>query len=248
MPSFLAVDIGNTTIHAGLFEADQQTTKTHIRILPSEISTALPAWVNQNPDRILGMAIASVNPIHCETFNSLRLSALPTPMQIPDDWPVPIENKTKSPEQVGIDRLLNAYAAYSMTGVASIIIDLGTALTVDVVDMEGCFLGGIIAPGVRASIQALSSSAAGIDCIDLKSQDHVLGQNTLEAVTSGLFHGYQGMIRHFIELLDAEQQVRHELLFTGGDAELIASAMGFADNIVPTLTLNAIHMVAMAHG
>ncbi len=149
-----------------------------------------------------------------------------------------IEVAIDNPKEVGADRVVNALAAVKLFGTNLIIVDFGTATTFDVVDESGRYVGGVIAPGIHLSMKALHMATAQLPAIDVKKTDKVVGTNTIDAMRSGVYHGY----RHAIEGLCA--QIKNEMgsqtmkvIATGGLASLFAGATPVIDTVEPYLTL-----------
>lgn len=234
---FIALDIGNTNIHLGVFEGERLTGH---RI----VGACHPEELGLDPDILensQAIVLASVNPLAEEAFCrwlSPRWSSkvLNIPADIPLEMPVLVEN----PEKVGIDRLLNALAAFKRTHSATLVVDLGTAVTVDAVSDRGEFLGGVIAPGLQPLKQALHTCTALLPEVSLERPGHFLGRNTEQAMNSGLYWGMVGMVERLIKGLMIEMGSRPVVLATGGDAPLLAKDIPAINFTVPHLALEGI--------
>jgi type III pantothenate kinase len=143
-----------------------------------------------------------------------------------------IDIKIKNKNEVGHDRLINAIAGFNKFGGNLIIVDFGTATTFDVVGQNGEYLGGIIAPGINLSLKALHDMTAQLPKISIKSQKNVIGKSTVEAMNSGVYHGYIAMVEGLIIKIENELQVKTTRIITGGLAEIFKE---------PLITSNAIH-------
>ena len=143
-----------------------------------------------------------------------------------------IKINIKNRKQVGSDRIANAVGAYKKYKTNCIVLDFGTATTFDVVSKNGIYNGGIIAPGVNLSIKSLSSSADQIPTFSIKKQKKIIGKNTIEALYSGFYWGYSGLINNIIVKIEKETKKKYKIIFTGGYAEL------FKTSIVRSFTIN----------
>ena len=117
------------------------------------------------------------------------------------DIVVPIKNRYKNPKQVGQDRLVGAYGAMKIYGCPLIVVDLGTAITFDVISPKGEYLGGAIVPGIRLSAESLFLKTALLPHIEIQAPRHIIGKTTQESMLSGLFYGYGSLCRGIIDLI-----------------------------------------------
>jgi len=131
----------------------------------------------------------------------------------------------KNKNQVGSDRIANAAGVYKKYKANCIVLDFGTATTFDVVTKKGIYNGGIIAPGLNLSIKSLSSSANQIPIFSIKKQKKVIGKNTLEALRSGFYWGYSGLINNIILKIENETKKKYKIIFTGGYADLFKASI-----------------------
>lgn len=152
------------------------------------------------------------------------------------------------PDTIGQDRLANAVAARHHFGAPALVVDFGTAVTFDVVDREGNYVGGIIAPGLSAMTDYLHEKTALLPRIKITEPKSVIGKNTGEAMLAGAVHGYRGLVRGLIGELRRELKARRlPVIATGGYAALIARKMREIDKVVPGLTLEGLRLTALAH-
>ena len=131
----------------------------------------------------------------------------------------------KNKNQVGSDRIANAVGVFKKYKCNCIVLDFGTATTFDVVTKNGIYNGGIIAPGVNLSIKTLSTYADQIPHFSLKKQNKVIGKNTIEALHSGFYWGYSGLINNIILKIEKETQKKYKIIFTGGYADLFKTSI-----------------------
>ena len=131
----------------------------------------------------------------------------------------------KNKKQVGSDRIANAVGAFKKYKNNSIVLDFGTATTFDVVNKSGVYNGGVIAPGINLSIKSLSVSADKIPLFLLKKQKKTIGKNTIEALRSGFYWGYLGLINNIILMIEKETKKKYKIIFTGGYADLFKTSI-----------------------
>lgn len=144
------------------------------------------------------------------------------PLVIGRDIKVPIKNKYRNPKQVGQDRLVGAFAVKELYGYPAIIIDLGTAITFDVVSFQGDYEGGMIVPGIRLSAEALFQKTALLPRIERFKIPHaMIGKETKDSILSGIFYGYGAMCRGLIDELTGKVQGKPKVIVTGGHTRLM---------------------------
>ena len=146
----------------------------------------------------------------------------------------------KNKNQVGSDRIANAVGAYKRYKSNCIVLDFGTATTFDVVTKSGIYNGGIIAPGVNLSIKSLTNSADQIPNFHIKKQKKIIGKNTLEALRSGFYWGYSGLINNIILKIEKETKKKYKIIFTGGYAELFKTSIIRPFEIDKNITIKGI--------
>ena len=146
----------------------------------------------------------------------------------------------KNKNQVGSDRIANAVGAYTKYKTNCIILDFGTATTFDVVSKNGIYNGGIIAPGVNLSIKSLSKSADQIPDFSIKKQKKVIGKDTMEALYSGFYWGYSGLINNIILKIEKETKKKYKIIFTGGYADLFKTSIMRPFKIDKNITIKGI--------
>ena len=152
----------------------------------------------------------------------------------------PVEILLRKPEEIGADRLVNAVAVNNTYKTPAIIIDFGTATTFDVVTAEGAYAGGIIAPGINLSLNALHAAAAKLPKIDIAAPEKVIGTNTVEAMQSGIYWGYVSMIEGLIGRLRNEINGSPVIVATGGLASIYAKNLKCINEVDQELTLKGL--------
>jgi type III pantothenate kinase len=253
----LAIDAGNTNTVFAVFDGAQRRglwrAATEARRMPDEYAV----WLDQvmrrdgiDPKDIDQAIIASVVP--SATFNLSRLCTErygARPLIIGEDGVyLGIEVLLDRPDEVGADRLVNAVAAFDAIEGALIVVDFGTATTFDVVDGEGNYRGGAIAPGINLSLDALHQAAARLPKVDIVRPAHVIGRNTVTAMQSGIYWGYVGLIEGLIGRIRAEMigsgiGAPRAVVATGGLASLFGEATPSIDRIDDDLTLRGLSII-----
>lgn len=147
------------------------------------------------------------------------------------------------PEEVGADRLVNTVAAHDRYRTPLIVVDFGTATTFDVVDKDGNYCGGVIAPGINLSLTALHLAAAKLPSVRIRRTDHVIGKDTVACMQSGLFWGYVGLVEGLVARIKAEFGAPMSVIATGGLAPLFDGAIPAIEAIDPNLTLWGLRLV-----
>lgn len=225
----LAIDIGNTNLVIGCFDKDELRFKARIatdRTRTSdqygvEIKNMMEAYGVQVPD-IEDCIISSVVP---PVFNSVRTGVIKVigkqPMVVGPGLKTGLNIHVDVPSQVGSDRIVIAVAALAEYKAPLILMDMGTATTIEVVEPENTYLGGVIFPGVKVSLEALTSRAAQLPGISLDRPRHVIGKNTVDCMRSGMMYGTAAMIDGLVERMEAELGHSATLIATGGMAQFI---------------------------
>lgn len=156
---------------------------------------------------------------------------------------LPVEPRVDEGTQVGPDRLVNTAGAYDRHGGDLIVVDFGTATTFDVVDHDGAYVGGVIAPGVNLSLEALHTAAAALPHVDVTKPPHVIGTNTVDCMQSGVFWGYVGLINGVCERIKAEFGRPMQVISTGGLAPLFQQGHAMFDVFEDDLTMHGLTVI-----
>ena len=147
------------------------------------------------------------------------------------------------PEEVGADRLVNTVAAHDRHKTPLIVVDFGTATTFDVVDQDGNYCGGVIAPGINLSLAALHLAAAKLPSVRIRRTDHVIGKDTVACMQSGLFWGYVGLVEGLVRRIKEEFGAPMGVIATGGLAPLFDGAIAAIDRVDPDLTIWGLRLI-----
>lgn len=156
------------------------------------------------------------------------------------DCALPVDVRVDEGTQVGPDRLVNTVAGYDQFGGDLIVVDFGTATTFDVVDQDGAYVGGVIAPGVNLSLQALHQAAAALPNVDITKPQQVVGTNTVACMQSGVFWGYIGLVKEICARITAERGRPMKIIATGGLAPLFQQADPLFDAFDEFLTMHGL--------
>lgn len=247
----LAIDIGNTNIVAGIF--DGSTLLTHWRLATDPKTTAdeygvlclsLMARDGRLPEHITGAIISSVVPALTETFESMvETSFGSTPITVSPDMDTGLTLKYSNPKEIGSDRIVNAAAAYEKFRRDLIIVDFGTATTFCAVNRDGEYLGGVIAPGLTISAEALFARAAKLSKVELARPKTVIGTDTTSSIQSGLIFGYAGLVDTLVQRMEGELGRTSYVIATGGLASVIAPEARSIQHLEPFLTLHGLELL-----
>ena len=248
----LAIDIGNTEITIGLFAGlDLERSwriMTHPDRTPDEWAVTLRALFLQAGLDITDVGqsiVASVVPITTEAVTDGLVDATGTVPIVVNASNLPIRLDVDEPQTVGADRMINTLAASRLFGCDTIVVDFGTATTLDCITKDGRFLGGIIAPGVRTAGENLIRKAAKLSSTDLTPPVSAIGKRTEDCIRAGLVFGSADAVDGMVRRIKAEWpgRERPRVIATGGLAPLIATASEFVDDVDQTLTLDGLRLL-----
>jgi type III pantothenate kinase len=252
----LAIDVGNTQTHVGMFEGDELV--QHWRFATArfatadELATALAGLLGLR-DLRLGDAhavmVSAVVPTLAHEYEILidryiDGRGLLVGPEIKSGMPIRIDR----PQELGADRLVNAIAAYEKVGGACIAVDFGTAINYDVVSAAGEYLGGVISPGIEISLEALSARAARLPRIELEAPRHAIGKGTQEAIQAGVVYGFAGQVDAIVGRLREELGEEATAIATGGFAAVIVPFCEQVDEVDDQLTLQGLKLIWERNG
>jgi type III pantothenate kinase len=238
---FLAIDIGNTSIH-GAFRNGARWEK-HFRVATrkkeKKLRRELDKYLGTLKDAEVYVAsvVPSAGPILRRYFAQKKNVRF---VLVGEDVRVPITNRYSKPKQVGVDRLLNALAVYKKYKKAAIVIDFGTAITFDVVNAKGEYLGGVIAPGIEISIEALFRKTALLPRIQLRHPKGSIGKDTVNSIRIGCAVGIGGLCDRITETIAGQLKTRPKIIATGGYAPFMRRYTHAFNAIARDLTLDGI--------
>lgn len=245
----LAIDSGNTNTLFAIHDGKEWIVEWRIQTNAARTADEYAVWLFQlmtmqgvKFSDLNGCIISTVVPqslFHMKNLAKRHIKI--DPIVIGDeDVDIGVEVKLPNPKEVGADRLVNAVGAHSKYGGPLIIVDSGTATTFDVISENGDFEGGIIAPGINLSIRALHEAAAKLPRIAITKPDKVVGRDTVEAMQSGVFWGYIGLIDGLIDKVREEDGRDFKVVGTGGVASLFEGASERIDVFDAHLTINGL--------
>ena len=159
------------------------------------------------------------------------------------DCALPVEVRVDTGTAVGPDRLVNTVAGYDLFGGDLIMVDFGTATTFDVVATDGAYIGGVIAPGVNLSLEALHQAAAALPHVDISKPQAVIGTNTVSCMQSGVFWGYVGLVKEICARIKAERNCDMKVISTGGLAPLFQQSEALFDVFQDDLTMHGLTVI-----
>ncbi len=220
----LAVDIGNTNVVLGLYDGTKlertfriATVRTRTEDEYAVLLLELFALKKVPPEQVTGAIIASVVPQLTDVLvHAVRQVIAREPLIVGPGLKTGISVLYENPHDVGADRIVNAVAAYARYESGGIVVDFGTATTFDCISPKGEYLGGVIVPGVRVSLDGLLQSAAKLRPVELSEPPRVLGRNTTHALQSGITHGYASLVDGLVDRLIAELGFACKVIATGG--------------------------------
>jgi type III pantothenate kinase len=247
--NLLAISIGNTRTRLGAFvDGKLQWSSVLANDDLGGIGDRVAeghAYLVEKPDA--AVMLASVNPPVAQVVMQAANQRLITPiLRVERDAPIPIGRQLDPETIVGEDRLLNAAAAYDQLKQAVVIVDAGTAITIDFVDGAGTFHGGAIGPGAQLMLDSLHQRAALLPQVDFKPPLEAIGHNTVEAMRTAAFHGLRGMVRELVEQYAMQIGAFPMVIATGGDAQTLFGDYELVQRIVPDLTLLGIAVTMKA--
>ena len=247
----MVIDVGNTNTVCGVFRGDEILRDFRIstdidRTADEYAALLLPLLhsADLDPADATGVVVCSVVPPLNLTFELLSKRYFhQEPLFVEPGVKTGISIRYENPTEVGADRIVNGLAARELYGAPVVVADFGTATTFDVVNEDGEYAGGVIAPGLGISAEALFSHASRLYQIDLRRPKHLVGRNTAGAMQSGLYYGYVGLVDGILARLLEELGETTTVVGTGGEADLIASGSKFIREINPQLTLLGLKMI-----
>ncbi len=248
----LAFDIGNTNIKVGLFENGEL--KSSFRVATDLVKTSdeygiqmreLIRAVGHSPKEITGVIMSSVVPGINYTIEHMISDYFHiTPLIVGPGIKTGLNILYEDPRAVGADRIVNAISAYETWGGPVIVIDFGTATTFSVVSQKGEFLGGVICPGIKTSLEALVRNTAKLPTVELSRPEHVINRTTTLNMQAGIIYGCAGQVAYIVEKMRKELGCENaNVVATGGLANLIASQLSIGMHVDPLLTLKGLEIL-----
>jgi type III pantothenate kinase len=248
----LAIDSGNTNIVFAVFDGDARRGEWRAATDAKRTADEYAVWLSQlmkldglESSEVTEAIIATVVPEALFSLKTLCRRYFKTePLVVGENGvDIGIAIKVEAPDEVGADRLVNAAAAHERYKGPLIVIDFGTATTFDVVDADGAYCGGVIAPGINLSLDALHHAAAKLPRIAVERPQTVIGKRTIPAMRSGVYWGYVGLIEGVVGRIKQEFGAEMSVIATGGLAPLFADATDTIERLDPDLTLRGLALI-----
>lgn len=248
--NIIAIDIGNTNINFGLFlDGNEKIIETVSGCNEKQIVATVEKFWDKIPfsksakvqTRDGSLVASSVKPEWTKMLKSLVKEHLNEKiMLLGEEVPLPMEMAFDEDKKIGTDRIAAAAAAYEVVQQSLVIADLGTAITIDLVDEKGVFLGGIIAPGLNIGARALNEYTAKLPLVKISKPKNAWGNNTEAAINCGVYYSAVGLLHEVIRRYAEKIDKWPYTVITGGDAALIKEDCEFIDAYVPNLTIKGI--------
>lgn len=248
----LAIDVGNTNIVVALFDGEELKNSWRISTDKNKTSDEIGITLCQltehsgiSADQIEDVIISSVvPPIMHSLCNAIRKYIKCEPIVVGPGVKTGLNIKYDNPKEVGADRIVNAVGAIHKYGKPLILVDFGTATTFCAIDKNGDYLGGVIAPGVKVSMNALFERAAKLPRVEIKKPQTAIGRNTISSMQSGAVYGQAGQVDRIVAEIKKElNEDDVKVIATGGLSVLIAPESDSIDFVDKTLTLDGLRII-----
>jgi type III pantothenate kinase len=245
--ALLAIDVGNTQTVFGLFEPGGEL-RRHWRLATErtrsgdELGALYGSFIDFSV--VQGVALASTVPQLNRSYEEFAREYVKAELlELGPGVKTGVPVRYDDPREVGPDRIANAVAAVDRYGSPCIVVDFGTSTNFDVVSPEGEYMGGVLAPGIEVSMDALFARAARLFKVDFAEPETVIGKNTASSLQSGLVYGFAGQVDGIVERIRGELGVEAQTVATGGLADLIVPHARTLKTIDPFLTLEGVRLV-----
>ena len=247
----LALDVGNTNITIGAFSGDQLTGRWRLRTIREQTVDEWGILLRNifslsalDLESVHGIIISSVVPV----INTILAEMVRKYFQreavfVTAETDLGIRVLYDNPRDVGADRVVNGVAAWQLYGGPAVVVDLGTAITFDVISRAGEYRGGLICAGIGMAISGLFSKTALLPMVNFAAPEKLIGTNTMGSIQSGLYYGSLGMIDGILERLVAELGLDTKLIATGGNAGLIREGSRLIQHVDENLTLTGLRLI-----
>jgi type III pantothenate kinase len=247
--NLLVVDLGNTNLVIGVYRNDDLVASWRLATARERTADEYGILAKQLVGDALhqsieGAIVASVvPPLNSAMAFMVQKYFNVEPMFVEPGVKTGIAIQVDNPLEVGADRIVNCVAAHAEFGGPTVIVDFGTATTFDVVTADAKFVGGVIAPGLTISAEALFARAARLPRVDLRRPDHVIGTNTVVNMQSGIYFGYLGLVDGILARLKREVPDLKHVIATGGLASLFADESEHIERVDPELTMKGLKII-----
>ena len=253
----LAIDAGNTNVTFAVYDGDAQRGEWRTNTNAARTADEYAVWLTQlmalkglDTADVKGAIIATVVPQALFELRTLcRRYFNADPLVIGEEGvELGIQNLARRPGDVGADRLVNAVGAAGKFSCPLVVIDFGTATTFDIVNSDGDYLGGIIAPGVNLNLEALHMASANLPRIAVRRPENVIGRDTLSAMQSGVYWGYISLVEGLVARVEAEYGEPMTVISTGGLAPLFHNGTDAIQHVDQDITMRGLREIARRNG
>jgi type III pantothenate kinase len=249
IPLLLCIDIGNTNTVLATFAGDQIVhswrVKTEARNTADELGLLFRGLLSGDNVQITGIAACSTVPASLRTLRTMLARyyhGLPTVIVEPGTR-TGVQLAIDNPKEVGSDRVVNTLAAFHLYGGPAIVVDFGTSTNFDAISERGEFLGGVLAPGIEISVEALATRAAQLRKVELIKPPRVIGKNTVECLQSGVVFGFAGQVDGVVTRMIKELGPVTAVIATGGLAPVVIDECETITHHEPMITLVGLRLV-----
>jgi len=241
----LVIDIGNSTSDFGVFENENLITRFKIPTPRNKTADEIAGSINKGiPSHFSAVIISSVVPESNESFQKLSEKVFGLkPVFVDYTFDFNLKIKYNPPSELGIDRLIVAFAAVEKYGKPCIVCDFGTATTIDAVNKQGEYLGGAIAPGMSIFADALFQKTTKLPKVEIRKPETVIGNSTVGSMQSGIYFGYIGLTDGIIQRMIEELREKPKIIATGGLAGIIAESSELIEVVDETLMLEGLRLI-----
>ncbi len=241
----LAIDIGNSTVKFGVFDSEKLVNKFLIPTVRNQTAAEIGSFIGSNlPENISAVIVSSVVPElknSIENFSKNRFGI--APFFVGHDFNFGMKINYNPPDNLGIDRIVAAFASVEKYGKPCIVCDFGTATTIDAVNSNGEFLGGVIVAGMNLLADALFQKTSKLPKVEIKKAEKVIGSSTVEAINAGIYFGYIGLTDGIIKRMIGELNEKPKVVATGGLASIIADGSEFIGIYDENLMLDGLRLI-----
>ncbi len=246
MARLLAIDVGNTQTVLGVFDGDKLAEHRRLASIATRTGDELGALIGEMFDleSVDGICLSSTVPALVREFEIFaeRWASAPI-LVVGPGTKTGMPVRYDDPREVGPDRVVNAIAAKERYGAPCIAVDFGTSTNFDVVSASGEYIGGVLAPGIEISMDALFARAARLMRVDFTEPPAVIGKTTVHSLQSGLIYGFAGQVDRIVEEIRGELGVEARAIATGGLADVVVPHARTIERIDPDLTLEGLRLV-----